>query len=62
MPCDVPVRLGTPAVTTRGLKENDLIAVAELIDRAIVGKDDAGTLSKIRGEVTEFCKRFPMPH
>jgi glycine hydroxymethyltransferase len=56
------VRLGTPAVTTRGLKENDLITVAEFIDRAIVGKDDAATLSKIRGEVAEFCKRFPMPH
>jgi glycine hydroxymethyltransferase len=56
------VRLGTPAVTTRGLKENDLIAVAEFIDRAIVGKDDAGTLKKVRGEVAEFCQRFPMPH
>src|SRR4051812_7482868 len=56
------VRLGTPAVTTRGLKENDLITVADFIDRAIVGKDDAATLAKIRGEVAEFCKRFPMPH
>ena len=56
------VRLGTPAVTTRGLKENDLITVAEFIDRAIVGKDDPAVLKKVRGEVAEFCKKFPMPH
>jgi glycine hydroxymethyltransferase len=56
------VRLGTPALTTRGLKEADLEVVAEFIDRALVGKDDAATLSKIRGEVAEFCRKFPMPH
>ena len=56
------LRLGTPAVTTRGLKENDLVAVAEFIDRALLAKDDSGALAKIRGEVADFCKRFPMPH
>src|SRR3954469_5551632 len=56
------LRLGTPAVTTRGLKENDLVAVAEFIDRALLAKDDPATLAKIRGEVADFCRRFPMPH
>jgi glycine hydroxymethyltransferase len=56
------LRLGTPAVTTRGLKEGDLVTVADFIDRALLAKDDAGTLAKIRNEVAEFCKRFPMPH
>src|SRR5436190_4957330 len=56
------LRLGTPAVTTRGLKEKDLETVAELIDRALLAKDSPETLSKIKGEVAEFCKRFPMPH
>jgi glycine hydroxymethyltransferase len=56
------VRLGTPALTTRGLKEADLDVVADFIDRALVGKDDAANLSKVRGEVAEFCKKFPMPH
>ena len=56
------VRLGTPALTTRGLKEQDLAAVAEFIDRALVNKDDAQALTKIRAEVAAFCKRFPMPH
>jgi len=56
------LRLGTPAVTTRGLKENDLVAVADFIDRAVTARADAGALAKIRGEVAEFCKKFPMPH
>ena len=56
------VRLGTPAVTTRGLKEADLESVADFIDRALLGKDDAGKLETIRREVAEFTKKFPMPH
>jgi glycine hydroxymethyltransferase len=56
------LRLGTPAVTTRGLKEKDLVAVADFLDRAMAGKDDAAALAKIRAEVAEFCKAFPMPH
>jgi glycine hydroxymethyltransferase len=56
------LRLGTPAVTTRGLKEKDLVTVADFIDRAVLARDNAPTLSKIRGEVAEFCKQFPMPH
>ena len=56
------LRLGTPAVTTRGLKENDLVTVADFFDRALLAKDDSAALARIRAEVAEFCKRFPMPH
>ncbi len=56
------LRLGTPALTTRGLKEKDMEAVASFIDRAICAKDDAAALSKIRAEVADFAKKFPMPH
>jgi glycine hydroxymethyltransferase len=56
------LRLGTPAVTTRGLREKDLVTVAEFIDRAVIAKDESAALAKIRGEVAEFCKQFPMPH
>jgi glycine hydroxymethyltransferase len=56
------LRLGTPAITTRGLKEADMAAVGDFIDRALLAKDDAAALAKIRTEVAEFCKRFPMPH
>ena len=56
------IRLGTPALTTRGLTEKDMTTVASFIDRALLGKDDAVALAKIRLEVAEFCKGFPMPH
>jgi glycine hydroxymethyltransferase len=56
------VRLGTPALTTRGLKESNMLTVAAFIDRAVDAKDDAPALAKIRAEVAEFAKRFPMPH
>jgi glycine hydroxymethyltransferase len=56
------IRLGTPALTTRGLKETDMPTVAGFIDRALLGKDDAALLAKIRTEVAAYCKGFPMPH
>ena len=56
------LRLGTPAVTTRGLKEQDLTVVADFIDRAVQSRADVAALAKIRAEVAEFCKKFPMPH
>jgi glycine hydroxymethyltransferase len=56
------LRLGTPALTTRGLKETDFAQVADFIDRALLNKDDAAALAKIRDEVKSFAARFPMPH
>ena len=56
------VRLGTSALTTRGLVEDDIRAVAEFIDRAVASRDDAAVLSAIRSEVAAFAAEFPMPH
>src|SRR5438309_5379927 len=56
------VRLGTPALTTRGLKETDMRTVAGFIDRALLAKDDSAALAKIRGDVSDFAAKFPMPH
>ena len=56
------IRLGTPALTMRGLKETDMPTVAGFIDRAVDVRNQPDQLAKIRGEVAEFCKRFPMPH
>ncbi len=56
------LRLGTPALTTRGLKESEMQTVADFIDRAICAKDDAAALARIRDEVAQFARRFPMPH
>ena len=56
------IRLGTPAVTTRGLREADMVTVADFIDRALGRKDDPSALARVRSEVAEFCRKFPMPH
>jgi glycine hydroxymethyltransferase len=56
------IRLGTPALTTRGLKEKDMPAVADFIDRALAAKDDTSALEKLRKEVAAFAGDFPMPH
>jgi glycine hydroxymethyltransferase len=56
------VRLGTAALTTRGLGEQDMATVADFIDRAMVGRDDDAVLSGLRDEVRSFASNFPMPH
>jgi glycine hydroxymethyltransferase len=56
------LRLGTPAITTRGLKESDMATVADFIDRALASKDDPSALRKIQDEVAAFAAKFPMPH
>ena len=56
------VRLGTPALTTRGLKEADIRQVAAYIDRALRSDGDPAALTAIRTEVQHFAAAFPMPH
>lgn len=55
------IRIGTAAVTTRGMMENDMKAIVGWIDRAIQNRDDAKALLTIRNEVHEFCAQFPVP-
>ena len=55
------LRIGTPSVTSRGMKEPEMLKVADWIDRVLDGADDAGALEKIRGEIREFCSQFPAP-
>ena len=54
------IRLGTPAVTTRGLKEDDMKKVAIWIDEVITNKNDEAKLAAIKAEVAEFMKGFPL--
>ncbi len=54
------IRIGTPAVTTRGLKENDMILIAELIDEVITRPGDETRLEKIAAKVKEFMKDRPV--
>ena len=53
------IRLGVPAATTKGMKEEEMRYIAALIDRAIKGRTNPEGLEKIKEEVMELCKRFP---
>lgn len=55
------VRIGTPAVTTRGMAEAEMVQIVAWIDAAITHRDDAARLETIRHEVRELCARFPAP-
>ena len=57
------VRIGTPAVTTRGMKEKEMERIADFISRALRQVNDDGALRAIADEVGELCKKFPVyPH
>ncbi len=55
------IRIGTPAVTTRGMKEAEMKQIAAWIHAALEGRDKPEVLAKIRSEVIEINKRFPLP-
>jgi len=55
------IRVGTPAITTRGLKEAEIGLVVEQIDLAFKNKDNDALLSKSRAVIQELCERFPIP-
>jgi len=54
------IRLGTPALTTRGMKEAEMELVADLINEVILNWQDDAKLTEIRGKVVELTKRFPL--
>jgi glycine hydroxymethyltransferase len=54
------IRVGTPAVTTRGMKEPEMVQVAALIDRVLSNVGSASAEAAVRGEVQELTNRFPL--
>ena len=56
------IRLGTPAVTTRGMRENDMFDLAEWIHQAIQERENPSKLATLQGEVFRFTARFPLPY
>ena len=55
------IRLGTPAVTSRGMGDAEMRQVAKWMDEAISHVNDEAALKRIAGEVTEMCRTFPAP-
>jgi glycine hydroxymethyltransferase len=54
------IRIGTPAITTRGMKENEILIISELIDSAITNYDNDKVINEIKIKVKELCAKFPL--
>ena len=54
------IRVGTPAITTRGMKEPEMVQIAGWMDRALRAHEDQDALATIRTEVEFLCTRFPL--
>ena len=54
------IRIGTPALTTRGMKEAEMKLIAKWINEALENRENAGKLAQIRGEVAELAESFPL--
>ncbi|MCH8545847.1 MAG: serine hydroxymethyltransferase [Cryomorphaceae bacterium] len=54
------IRIGTPAITTRGLNEKDMDVIADFIDRSLVNRNDEKAISELREEINTYMSRFPL--
>jgi glycine hydroxymethyltransferase len=54
------IRVGTPAVTTRGMKEPEMQRIAELVDRVLSDSDSGAVQAEVKGLVRELTDRFPL--
>src|ERR1700743_2861132 len=54
------IRVGVPAVTTRGMEESHMTTIVDLIDKALVNAEDEAVLATLKGEVNTFMKQFPL--
>ena len=55
------IRLGTPAVTSRGMKESEMRQIAAWLDRVLGNIDDEGVIARVAGEIRELSRQFPAP-
>jgi glycine hydroxymethyltransferase len=55
------IRIGTPAVTTRGMKEEEMMEIADLMDEVLSSNGDTSVLEKVRQQVKALTSRYPLP-
>ena len=56
------IRLGTPAVTTRGMKESEMAAIADMISEVLLDLKNTDNIAEVRQRVRELTARFPLPY
>ena len=56
------IRLGTPAVTTRGMKETEMAAIGDMISEVLLDLKNVEALAKVRQRVRELTAKFPLPY
>jgi glycine hydroxymethyltransferase len=54
------IRIGTPAVTTRGMREAEMDLIGELIARVLAAPEDGRAIAMVQSEVARLCQRFPL--
>ena len=54
------IRIGTPALTTRGFKENEMVIIANLINKIIQNINDEKTITDVQDNVLDLCLKFPI--
>ena len=54
------IRLGTPAITTRGFKEKDVMELTQYIDEVLSNANDEKVVASVAKKVAALCKKFPM--
>jgi glycine hydroxymethyltransferase len=55
------IRIGTPAVTTRGMKEEEMLEIGDLIAEALSNRNEESALGRVHEKVRELTRRFPLP-
>jgi glycine hydroxymethyltransferase len=55
------IRIGTPALTTRGMRETEMRRIAAWMGEVLSAPDDAGVQARVRNEVEEMCRQYPAP-
>jgi glycine hydroxymethyltransferase len=54
------IRIGAPAITTRGFKENDCVKTVEWIDKILCNNEDETIISKVKSEINDYMQSFPL--